>query len=283
VARPSKEGLEYIPVDVDIDGDDKLVVVIGKFGTLGFGIVIRLMMEVYKNGYFYSWTEREQYAFSNRINVDINSVMSVVSECIKWGFFNQKLYKEFNVLTSSGFQKRYSLATSRRTKADILPHLCLVENVVSVDSNPVIDGSIPTESTQSKVNKKKVNKTKKKIEYEPDSPPYKMAVYLHQKILEHAAESGVVHLIQRSNLQTWADDCRKLLEIDKVDKALIHAVINWSTSHHFWKKNILSASTLRNQFKKLAIEMSSSNKGGGRKNGEQGGSPSKDYSQFVNE
>lgn len=172
MARPFKEGLDYFPVDVDIDGDDKLVVVIGKFGTLGFGIVVRLMMEIYKNGYFYNWTEREQYAFSNRINVDINTVSHVVTECIKWGFFHQKLFEEHTVLTSHGFQKRYLMAISRRVNNEILPEYNLIpaddstkKVAVSADIKPVIADIVDTLSTQSKkkVNKSKVNKKSKPI------------------------------------------------------------------------------------------------------------------------
>ncbi len=114
MARPFKEGLEYFPLDVDIDQDDKLVVPIGKFGTFGFGIIIRLMMAIYKNGYFYGWSEKEQYAFANRINVDINNINEVINECIKWGFFNHELFEKYQILSSSGFQKRFIEASKRR-------------------------------------------------------------------------------------------------------------------------------------------------------------------------
>lgn len=86
MVRPTKEGLEYFPIDIGIENDDKLLAVIGKFGTLGFGIIVRLMAEIYKNGYYYPWTEREHYTFSSRISVDVNTILAVVSECIKWVF-----------------------------------------------------------------------------------------------------------------------------------------------------------------------------------------------------
>jgi len=172
MARPAKEGLEYFPLDVDIHEDDKLVVVIGKFGTLGFGIVIRLLMEIYKNGYFYPWTEREQYAFSNRVSVDINTVSNVINECIKWGFFDRKLLEEHSILTSHGIQKRYLIATVRRVYRELIPEYALVQidvsddkNDVSVDINAVNDSKMSAESTQSKVNKKKVNKSENKETY----------------------------------------------------------------------------------------------------------------------
>lgn len=162
MARPQKEGLEYFPLDIGIEGDDKLVVVVSKFGTLGFGIVVRLMSEVYKNGYFYPWTEREHHTFSSKINVDVNTVISVVSECIKWGFFHQKLYEKHEILTSSGFQKRFLTATSRRAKNSILPEYLLVpvkekeeKTAVSDSNNSINDDNMSSESTQSKVKESK--------------------------------------------------------------------------------------------------------------------------------
>ena len=48
-------------------------------------------MELYRSGYYYAWTEREQLIFSNRVNVDIKTIREVVGDALKWGFFHQKL------------------------------------------------------------------------------------------------------------------------------------------------------------------------------------------------
>lgn len=287
MARPTKEGLEYFPIDIGIEGDDKLVVVIGKHGTLGFGIVVRLMAEIYKNGYFYSWTEREHYTFSNRINVDINVVLSVVSECIKWGFFHQKLYDDYNILTSAGFQKRYLTATYRRAKNGILPEYLLIvsddKKEVIDNKNPVIEGNMSAESTQSKVKESKRKKSKnieskKPLSRQPktyaeDSLYFKMASYLYQLIMNYAESLNVGHLVRGANIQSWADDCRKIVELDKRDKDEVRKVMMWTTNHSFWQKNVLSPSKLRDQYERLCIEMAADT----RKNSSGGGSHEKDH------
>ena len=107
MARPQKDGLDYFPLDVDIDQDDKIQLIEAQFGVIGFGIVIKLLMKIYKEGYFYEWTEKEQLLFSRRVNVDINQVNDVINECLKWGLFDQKLYEEYHILTSKGIQRRY--------------------------------------------------------------------------------------------------------------------------------------------------------------------------------
>lgn len=117
MARPTKDGLEYFPLDVDIDQDEKLIVVIAKFGMKGFGIVIRLMMAIYKNGYYYHWTEKEQYIFSMKVGEPVESINGIVQECLKWGFFNQDMFDTYGILTSKGFQKRFELVAYRRKES----------------------------------------------------------------------------------------------------------------------------------------------------------------------
>lgn len=99
-------------------------------------------------------------------------------------------------------------------------------------------------------------KKKKKPEYAPDSTYYKMAVYFKQKIDEMAAKEGLTHLTDRTNLQTWADDFRKLVELDKQsDPNLIKSVMDWVVNDEFWKSNVLSAEKFRAQYPKLVIAM----------------------------
>lgn len=178
MARPTKEGLDYFPLDIDFDQDDKLVVPVNKYGMQGLGIIVKLMAEIYRNGYFYPWGEREQYVFSNRVNVDINSINDVVNECVKWDFFHAGLFDKRQILTSKGFQKRFIEASKRRKITTFIHEYTLIDlqaackkcspiNEVDVNGN-VVDvyinydkvSKMSAESTQSKekVNKKESNK-----------------------------------------------------------------------------------------------------------------------------
>mgnify|MGYP000880626385 FL=1 len=53
-------------------------------------------MKIYKNSYFYEWTEKEQLLFSKRINVDINSINVIINDCVKWGLFDNDMLKDHN-------------------------------------------------------------------------------------------------------------------------------------------------------------------------------------------
>lgn len=168
MARPIKEGLEYFPLDCDIDQDDKITLIEAQHGLIGFGIAIKLLMKIYNNSYFYEWTEKEQLLFSKRVNVNINEVNVVINDLVKWGFFDKKLFETEKILTSSGIQKRYLAAVGRRQKVKILKKYLLLDketvnvnkNLVIVDINSSLEGVNDDIGTQSKVKKSKVKESK---------------------------------------------------------------------------------------------------------------------------
>lgn len=100
----------------------------------------------------------------------------------------------------------------------------------------------------------------KKLKYDEENTYYKMAVYFHEKVSVVANEAGISHLIKKSNMQSWADDMRKLIEIDQVDKNLAKQVMDWVTQDSFWRTNVLSAKKLRDKFMELAIKMNADKK-----------------------
>lgn len=160
MARPQKEGLDYFPLDVDIDQDDKLVVPIAKHGMLGFGIIVKLMAEVYKNGYFYPWTEKEMYVFPFKNGVPSEKVCEIVNDCINSGFFCKNQYNRNHILTSYGFQKRYLLASTRRKEATIKTQYLVEKELVQTETELLHTETteMSAESTQSKLNEIKGKK-----------------------------------------------------------------------------------------------------------------------------
>lgn len=116
MARPQNEGLEYFPLDVDMDSDDKIEFIEAKFGLVAFGIVVRLLMSIYRNGYYMMWTERQQYVLSKRVNVDINIISNVVNVALTEGIFDKTMFQKYQILTSHGVQCRYIKACERRKK-----------------------------------------------------------------------------------------------------------------------------------------------------------------------
>ncbi|WP_299948721.1 helix-turn-helix domain-containing protein [uncultured Microbulbifer sp.] len=67
------------------------------------------------------------------------------------------------------------------------------------------------------------------------------------------------------NLDRWADDCRKLRELDNRSLREIARVFTWANNDNFWQSNILSPAKLRKQFDQLQIK-SSQSKGSANEN-----------------
>lgn len=163
MARPIKEGLEYFPLDCDMDQNDKVVLIEAQHGVIGFSITIKLLMKIYKCGYFYMWTKKEQLLFSKRINVDVNKVNEIVNDLVEWKFFDERLYEDDEILTSKGIQERYLTATNRRQKVEILQRYLLLDdnsinsysNLVIVSDNEVSQLINDNIGTQSKVKERK--------------------------------------------------------------------------------------------------------------------------------
>ncbi|WP_409346796.1 phage replisome organizer N-terminal domain-containing protein [Paenibacillus sp. MBLB4367] len=121
-------------------------------------------------------------------------------------------------------------------------------NVTVTECNAT-DIEVDIEEEIDKEREKELIKKNPRQKYDEDSPPYRMAVYLLSRIREWTNRA------EQPNMQQWADDCRKILEIDKRDKGLVRDVIDWATKDTFWQGNILSPGKLRKQFTTLCVHM----------------------------
>lgn len=173
MARPQKEGIDYFSLDTEMD--DKVKLIDAKYGVAGFGVLVKVWQIIYDSSYYIKWTEKETLLYKNRINADINFINNVINECLKWEIFNNQLYETYSILTSTGIQKRYFEAVKRRTEITLTTEFVLapfpdnfkpaikvlsIEHVCKNLKNADINLKNADRSTQSKVNKSKVNKNK---------------------------------------------------------------------------------------------------------------------------
>ena len=164
MARPTKQGIDYFPLDIDIENDDKLQLIEAKYSLIGFACVIKLFCKIYRNGYYYNWNEKEQLLFGKQNNLEIDVCNNIVNDCINYGIFDKNLFNVCNILTSIGIQRRFFEAIKRREKVEIHKEFALIDvsaynNLIIVDNNSINVNN----STQSKVKKSKVKKSKENI------------------------------------------------------------------------------------------------------------------------
>lgn len=166
MARPIKIGVDYFPLDVDLDIKTKLLK--AEFGVLGYGILIRLYQLIYsENGYYVDWNDTVNRLFSAQENIKETTLSEVIVASIKLDLFSKEKFEQFQILTSRGIQKRYLEITKRRQINELNANYILLnaqESGVNVDNNSinVDNNSINVDkSTQRKVKESKVKEIKK--------------------------------------------------------------------------------------------------------------------------
>ncbi|GER96656.1 replication protein [Enterococcus faecium] len=98
-----------------------------------------------------------------------------------------------------------------------------------------------------KNNKTSSSQPRKKRVYDTDSVYYILAEELFKQICQNQE-------IKKPNLQSWADDIRKMIEIDKRTENQVRGMIEWSQHNVFWASNILSAKKLREKYDTMAAQ-----------------------------
>lgn len=177
MARPTKQGLEYFALDVAMNDEVELIEAV--HGLVGFAVLIKLFQKIYSEGYYIDWAERDRILFSNRVSGDRNQVTSVVSDCIRWGIFDQRLYDKYGILTSRRIQDQYFAATYKRVNVIAVKEYLLIDvndrnhvtvegvsdirntatTVVTDDRNKATSRVSDDKSTQSKSNSKSKSNT----------------------------------------------------------------------------------------------------------------------------
>lgn len=114
MARPTKLGLEYFPLDVDIFDDEKVLPVSTEYGFKGELILIRVLCAIYRNGYFAERSDSLIYKLAKQTGVNHSLVSDVISGLVRWGFFDKTVFDSAGVLTSRGIQKRWKEAVRKR-------------------------------------------------------------------------------------------------------------------------------------------------------------------------
>lgn len=97
--------------------------------------------------------------------------------------------------------------------------------------------------------KNKDIKNSPKQVYDEDSPPFILADFFYKEILKNDPKR------KEPNLQTWSDDIRKMIELDKRDKKEIGELMRWVQQDEFERANVLSPSKLRTRYTSLLLKM----------------------------
>lgn len=179
--RDYKVGLDYFELDCHMD--DKIRLIEAEYGLKGFAIVVKLYQSIYSGfGYYCEWTPDIALLWAMQLGISPcgvrgevgsasyegllsgfpkNLINDVVSASIRRNIFSEELFRKYHILTSSGIQRRYLNATSKREKVEVKKEYLLFpvpENRKNVVINSIYDGRnaiSEVENEQSKVEKSK--------------------------------------------------------------------------------------------------------------------------------
>lgn len=169
MARPTAKGVEYFPLNVNFINDLKVRKLLLSCGAEAIAVLIYLLSTIYKDeGYYVEIHEDEIDLIALDVNVTPEFVLKVINKACEVRFFDVNLYNNFNILTSKGIQERYLKITERRKKSVVITQFNLINvdiNSVNVNNNSInVDNNSVNvyKSTQSKVKKRKVQKSTEK-------------------------------------------------------------------------------------------------------------------------
>ena len=107
MARPTKQGVDYFPLDVGFFSDVKIRKIARACGPNSASIILCLLCNIYKDeGYYILWDEDLPFVIADEVGVAEGSVKEVLLKAIQVGLFDNDLYEKYKILTSAGVPPR---------------------------------------------------------------------------------------------------------------------------------------------------------------------------------
>lgn len=181
--RPTKDGLDYFPLETKTESDIKFQIIEARFGIVGFGIIIKLYQLIYSDkGYYTEWNELISTIAAAKwscpgIPIESGTVNKVVRAAAKYGIFSEEKLNKYGVLTSEGIQKRYVEVSKRRKNLNIKPEYLLISvplsniNVCNNSINVCNNSINACNNQESKVNKNTLYKRESRERTADTVPP----------------------------------------------------------------------------------------------------------------
>ena len=232
-------------------GADKLdELKLGGIFSKGYGIIPKLVMKD-KN---LTVEAKSIYAYiCSYAGGGDTAFPSVDMICSDLGMSENRFFKHRKLLVESGY------LTIKRTRKEVgwSNNIYTICHTVHLQFEGIGIEGIRNEGTNnnnlnnnSSNNKKSAKNTRNsaKAKYDEVSPYILLSKDLFNRIKRNNDEA------KEPNYQTWADDFRKLIELDGKSVDNVRLVIEWCQQDSFWKANILSAKKLRDKYDQLKVQ-----------------------------
>lgn len=136
MARPTKTGLDYYPMDVGFLRDKKVRLLRAEFGASSVLFVLYAWGKAYEgDGYFLAWDKDELLLAADELREQPTYISEVLQGCLKRSIFDERVFQMFGVLTSAGIQRRYLRGCEKRDVITIVSEYWLL-NISSKSDVP---------------------------------------------------------------------------------------------------------------------------------------------------
>lgn len=125
MARPTRKGLTYFPLDVDLWEDMKVMTAAERLDPTGTNphvrhfcgyLIVRLFAEIFKEGYWMKWDQYSCAVFARKVDSTSTIVQNALDIFIECDLFNADMYDNFGILTSRGIQERWQMAAKKANR-----------------------------------------------------------------------------------------------------------------------------------------------------------------------
>jgi hypothetical protein len=251
--------------------DEQIMAQLDELASAGFVVYDTEEMELYLCDFIF---RDEIYRQPNSVRTACRAIREVESEGIKAAIYTDLRAMEAEMIskgTTDSIQDYY----------DVLVYLDGYarpsRGVVRPFSTPTLLGSttqaggIPEHSRREHVSVVQAGTTAQDVRHEtederrqsrPASPPRAEVVELCEHLADRIEGNGA----KRPRVtQKWLDACRLMIDKDAHTAEQIRKAIDWCQDHEFWRSNILSMPTLREQYERLRLQAARpANGNGGR-------------------
>jgi len=189
------------------------------------------------------------------INVEKGQfITSVRKLCDKWSWSNTKVNNFLKMLEKDGMITKKS--DTKKTVITLVNYTFYHESDNEKTSQKHHESD--TEASQKHTNKnvknvkndKKNNKrySRKRV-YDETSNYYQLAIFFYKQIQQNNPNH------KKPNFQTWSDDIRKMIELDKRTEEQVRYLMKWVQQDDFEMTNVLSPAKMRKRFDQLAMKV----------------------------
>ena len=184
MARISKPGLDYFPLDVNFFQDRKVRRISNRHHAAGIAALTSPLCLIYKEkGFYVAWNQDTLFDISQEVCCEEEEMQAIIDDCLSVGLFDTYIYKEYGILTSQAIQEQYhKIITDSRRKyklplerfwlikeekdgtgnnsADIRSNINSKGTEVDEAENKIVDAGVNTTKTGVNITATEVTKTK---------------------------------------------------------------------------------------------------------------------------